>query len=113
MTTVETFKCGDEVLSKLAGGSIMTVLAVEGMMVRCSDEQDKQYWFDTILLERCGLTQSHWAGPCCDLRQRDPVISVTAIQGKRCKKIGRPRRRCITAHRRGPVAGAPCGLGGS
>ena len=38
MTTMETFKRGDEVLSKLPGGSTMTVLAVEGMKVRCSDE---------------------------------------------------------------------------
>jgi hypothetical protein len=53
MATIETFKRGDEVLSKLPRGSIMTVLAVEGMKVRCSDEQDRQYWFDMILLERC------------------------------------------------------------
>jgi hypothetical protein len=58
MATTVTFKPGDEVLSKLPGGSIMTVLAVEGMKVRCSDEQDRQYWFDTILLERCYWTQS-------------------------------------------------------
>ena len=57
MTTIE-FKRGDEVLSKLPGWSIMTVLAVEGMKVRCSDEQDRQYWFDTSLLERCEWTQS-------------------------------------------------------
>jgi hypothetical protein len=53
MTTIETFKRGDEVLSKLPGRSIMTVLAVEGMKVRCSDERDRQSWFDTILLARC------------------------------------------------------------
>jgi hypothetical protein len=52
MATMETFKRGDEVLSKLPGGSIMTVVAADGMKVRCSDEQDRQYWFDTILLER-------------------------------------------------------------
>jgi hypothetical protein len=57
MATME-FKRGDEVLSKLPGGSIMTVLAVEGMKVRCSDEQDRQYWFDTLWLERCDWTQS-------------------------------------------------------
>jgi hypothetical protein len=67
MATME-FKHGDEVLSKLSGTSIvlsklsgtsiMTVLAVERMKVRCSDEQDRQYWFDTILLERCDWTQS-------------------------------------------------------
>jgi uncharacterized protein (DUF1330 family) len=37
MATIERFNRGDEVLSKLPGGSIMTVLAVEGMKVRCSD----------------------------------------------------------------------------
>ena len=58
MTTIETFKRGDEVLSKPPGRSIMTVLAVEGMKVRCSDEQERQYWFDTLLLERCDWTQS-------------------------------------------------------
>ena len=58
MTTMETFKRGDKVLSKLPGGSTMTVLAVEGMKVRCSDEQDRQYWFDTLLLERRDWTQS-------------------------------------------------------
>ena len=57
MATVETFKRGDEVLSKLPGASILTVLAVDGMKVRCSDEQDRQYWFDTILLERRYWTQ--------------------------------------------------------
>jgi len=35
----------------------MTVLAVEGLVVRCSDNQDRQYWFDTNLLERCHQTQ--------------------------------------------------------
>jgi hypothetical protein len=52
MTTVETFKRGDEVLSRFSGGSIMTVLAVEGLKVRCSGDEDRQYWFDTNLLER-------------------------------------------------------------
>jgi hypothetical protein len=55
---METFKLGDEVLSKLPGWSIMTALAVEGMKVRCSDEQDRQYWFDTSLLERRYWTRS-------------------------------------------------------
>ena len=31
----------------------MTVLAVDGLKVRCRDGQDIQYWFDTIMLERC------------------------------------------------------------
>jgi len=52
MATIETFNRGDEVLSKFPGGSIMTVLAVEGLKVRCSDDQDRQYWFDDFLLER-------------------------------------------------------------
>lgn len=49
---LEAFKRGDEVLSKFPGGSIMTVLAVEGLKVRCTDRQNLQYWFDTIMLER-------------------------------------------------------------
>ena len=52
MARVEAFRRGDEVLSKFPGGSIMTVLAVEGLKVRCADSQDTQYWFDTIMLER-------------------------------------------------------------
>lgn len=35
----------------------MTVLAVEGIKVRCCDEQGSQYWFDTILLKRYRWTQ--------------------------------------------------------
>jgi hypothetical protein len=35
----------------------MTVLAVEGLKVRCSDDQDRQFWFDTFLLERYHQTQ--------------------------------------------------------
>jgi hypothetical protein len=52
MARVDAFRRGDEVLSKFPGGSIMTVLAVEGLKVRCADSQDTQYWFDTIMLER-------------------------------------------------------------
>ena len=52
MANVEAFKRGDEVLSKYPDGSIMTVLAVEGLKVRCADSQNTQYWFDTIMLER-------------------------------------------------------------
>jgi hypothetical protein len=52
MATLEAFKRGDEVLSKFPGGSIMMVLAVEGLKVRCADSQNTQYWFDTIMLER-------------------------------------------------------------
>jgi len=65
MAPVESFKRSDEVLSKLSNGSTMTVLAVEGMKVRCSDEQDRQYWFDTILLKRYCWTQhsTETAGP--------------------------------------------------
>jgi uncharacterized protein YodC (DUF2158 family) len=57
MAIIETFNRGDEVLSKLSGGSRMIVLAVEGMKVRCSDDQDRQYWFDEILLKRYHQTQ--------------------------------------------------------
>jgi hypothetical protein len=52
MATLEAFKRGDEVLSKFHGDSIMMVLAVEGLMARCADRQNTQYWFDTIMLER-------------------------------------------------------------
>jgi hypothetical protein len=31
----------------------MTVLAVDGLKVRCRDPQDIQYWIDAIMLERC------------------------------------------------------------
>jgi hypothetical protein len=37
MTTLEAFKRGDEVLSKFPVGSLMMVLAVEGLKVRCAD----------------------------------------------------------------------------
>ena len=30
----------------------MTVLPVEGLKVRCTDERNQQYWFDMIVLER-------------------------------------------------------------
>jgi hypothetical protein len=49
---IEAFKRGDEVLSKFPGSSIMTVLAVDGLKVRCRDGQDFQYWFDAMMLER-------------------------------------------------------------
>jgi hypothetical protein len=52
MAAVEAFKRGDEVLSKFPGGSLMMVLAVEGLKVRCTDQQNTQYWFDTIMLQR-------------------------------------------------------------
>jgi len=71
MTGAESFERGDEVLSKLPNGSIMTVLAVEGTKVRCSDEQDRQYWFDTILLERC-----HWGRSRSEATGLDPVPRV-------------------------------------
>jgi hypothetical protein len=68
METIETFNRGDEVLSRFSGGSIMTVLAVEGMKVRCSDDQDRQFWFDTILLERC-----YWTQPGSDATGQDSL----------------------------------------
>jgi hypothetical protein len=37
MAAVEAFKRGDEVLSKYPDGSILTVLAVEGLKVCCAD----------------------------------------------------------------------------
>jgi hypothetical protein len=40
MATLEAFKRGDEVLSKFPGSSIMMVLAVEGLKVRCADSQN-------------------------------------------------------------------------
>jgi hypothetical protein len=52
MVSFEVFKRGDEVLSKVPGSPLMTVLAVEGLKVRCADNQNAQYWFDTIMLER-------------------------------------------------------------
>jgi hypothetical protein len=52
MAMAESFKRGDEVLSRPPNGSILKVLAVEGLKVRCSDEENREYWFDTILLER-------------------------------------------------------------
>jgi len=71
MGTIETFKRGDEVLSKLPGGSIMTVLAVEGLKVRCADDQDRQYWFDTILLERY-----LWIEPGPDAIEQDSLPTI-------------------------------------
>jgi len=71
MGTLETFKPGDEVLSKLPGGSIMTVLAVEGLKVRCADDQDRQYWFDTILLERY-----LWIEPGPDAIEQDSLPTI-------------------------------------
>jgi hypothetical protein len=70
MAVVEAFKRGDEVLSKYPGGSIMTVLAVEGLKVRCADSHNTQYWFDTIMLERHQHSprpmELSVAGPTCD-----------------------------------------------
>jgi hypothetical protein len=59
MATLEAFKRGDEVLSKFHRGSIMMALAVEGLMVRCADGQNTQYWFDTIMLERYEPSPRH------------------------------------------------------
>ncbi len=52
MASIAALNRGDQVLSKLFGGPIMTVLAVEGLKVRCTDERNQQYWFDMIVLER-------------------------------------------------------------
>jgi hypothetical protein len=75
MTTIETFNRGDEVLSKFPGGSIMTVLAVEGLKVRCSDDQNRQYWFDTNLLERY-----HWTPSGPDGVEQDSRFLPSYIQ---------------------------------
>jgi hypothetical protein len=60
MTAIEALKRGDEVLNKLPGSSIMMVLAVEGTKVRCADGQNKQYWFDMIMLERYSGESEDW-----------------------------------------------------
>jgi hypothetical protein len=52
MASMVALNRGDQVLSKLFRGPIMTVLAVEGLKVRCADGRNQQYWFDTIVLER-------------------------------------------------------------
>jgi hypothetical protein len=49
---------GRRSFEQFLGGSIMTVLAVEGLKVRCLDNQERQCWFDTNLLERYRQTQS-------------------------------------------------------
>jgi hypothetical protein len=71
VATVETFERGDEVFSKLSGGPIMTVLAVEGLKVRCSDDQERQYWFDTSLLDRYHSTQ-----PCPDPVEQNSLPAI-------------------------------------
>jgi hypothetical protein len=71
MATMETFNRGDEVLSKLPGGSIMIVLAVEGLKVRCADDQERQYWFDTNLLEHY-----HWTQPCTDTVEHNSLPAI-------------------------------------
>ena len=83
--TIETFERGDEVSSKLPGGSTMTVLAVEGLKVRCSDDQGSQYWFDTNLLERY-----HWIPPGPEAIEQD---SLTAI----CPELHSNSHRNVTS----------------
>jgi hypothetical protein len=53
MAAIEAFRRGDEVYIKAPGSPIMRVLAVEGLKVRCADNENLQYWFDTVMLERC------------------------------------------------------------
>jgi hypothetical protein len=71
MAALVVFKRGDEVLSRFPGGPLMTVLAVEGLKVRCADSHNAQYWFDTIVLERCQQTprfiETSVARPCARL----------------------------------------------
>jgi uncharacterized protein YodC (DUF2158 family) len=59
MAAIEAFRRGDEVCTKASGGPIMTVLAVEGLKVRCADGENLQYWFDTAMLERYKQSQRH------------------------------------------------------
>jgi hypothetical protein len=56
---IEALKRGDAVLSKFPGDPIMTVLAVEGLKVRCVDGQNLQYWFDRSMLERYWDPRTH------------------------------------------------------
>ncbi len=60
MASIAALNRGDQVLSKLFGGPIMTVLAVEGLKVRCEDGLNQQYWFDTIMLERYQGEAEDW-----------------------------------------------------
>ena len=53
MAAIEAFRHGDKVYIKAPGSPIMRVLAVEGLKVRCADNENLQYWFDTVMLERC------------------------------------------------------------
>ena len=59
MAAIEAFRRGDEVCTKASGGPIMTVLAAEGLKVRCADGENLQYWFDTVMLERYKQSQRH------------------------------------------------------
>jgi hypothetical protein len=63
MATIEAFRHGDEVCIKAPGRPIMTVLAVEGLKVRCRDRENSQYWFDSIMLERYEHLRQH---PVCE-----------------------------------------------
>jgi hypothetical protein len=80
MASLEAFKRGDEVLSKFPDGTIMTVLAVEGLKARCADSQNTQYWFDTVMLERYEPsprpTDSLSAEACAFIYSGDAVRSV-------------------------------------
>jgi hypothetical protein len=91
MATLEAFKRGDEVLSKFHGGSIMIVLAVEGLKVRCTDQQNTQYWFDTIMLQRYEHPPSRSETPSAEasasLYSSDSVRSI----GNGVKPIGWPQ----------------------
>jgi hypothetical protein len=75
---IGAFKQGDEVLSNLPGSSIMTVLAVDGLKVRCRDGHDIQYWFDTIMLERYEHPLMHCESQCADVVPRFDRIVGTA-----------------------------------
>ena len=59
MTPIEAFRRGDEVYIKAPGSPIMRVLAVEGLKARCADNENLQYWFDTVMLELYNQPEEH------------------------------------------------------
>ena len=59
MAAIEAFRRGDEVYIKAPGSPIMRVLAVEGRKVRCADNENLQYWFDTVMLELYNQPEEH------------------------------------------------------
>jgi hypothetical protein len=91
MATLEAFKRGDEVLSKFHRGSIMMVLAVEGLMVRCADGQNTQYWFDTIMLERYERSPRPSKMSSVETSASNDSTDSVRSAGNGGKPIGRPQ----------------------